>query len=180
VSRHFGPVRQNGYVVRDIEAALAHWTEVLGVGPFFYFERVPVEDFRYRGEPSPVEVSIALASWGELQIELIEQRNDAPSMYRDFLATGREGLQHVACWYDDLDEPLARAERLGLAVGQSGTIGERGRFAYLDTESHGGTVVEISEISGTKGRFFEHVRASAASWDGSEPVRPIGPRERRR
>jgi hypothetical protein len=101
-------------------------------------------------------------------------------MYRDFLATGREGLQHVACWYDDLDEPLARAERLGLAVGQSGTIGERGRFAYLDTESHGGTVVEISEISGTKGRFFEHVRASAASWDGSEPVRPIGPRERRR
>ena len=32
MSRIFGEVRQNGYVVRDIEAALHHWTERLGVG----------------------------------------------------------------------------------------------------------------------------------------------------
>jgi len=92
MSRLFGEIRQNGYVVRDVEAAMKHWTEVLGVGPFFYFERVPIEGFRYRGEPSPLEASIALANSGPLQIELIEQRNDAPSMYRDFLAAGREGL----------------------------------------------------------------------------------------
>ena len=61
MSRIFGPVRQNGYVVRDIEAALKHWTEVMGVGPFWYFERVPLERFCYRGEASPIEVSIALA-----------------------------------------------------------------------------------------------------------------------
>jgi len=174
VSRRFGPIRQNGYVVRDIEAALAHWTEVLGVGPFFYFERVPIVDFRHRGEPSPIEVSIALANWGDLQIELIQQRNDAPSMYADFLAAGHEGLQHVACWYDSLDAPLELARRLGIAVGQSGCIGERGRFAYLETEGHPGTVLEISEISGAKGRFFEYVRTSAAGWDGSDPVRPVG------
>ncbi|MBW2315971.1 MAG: VOC family protein [Deltaproteobacteria bacterium] len=174
MSRRFGAIRQNGYVVRDIEAALHHWTEVLGVGPFFYIERVPIEDFRYRGEPSALEASIALANWGDLQIELIQQRNDAPSMYRDFLASGQEGLQHVACWYDTLDAPLAEAARLGLAVGQSGGIGEGGRFAYLETETHGGTVVEISEINGSKGRFFEHVREAAASWDGSKPIRPLG------
>lgn len=174
MSLRFGPVRQNGYVVRDIEAALAHWTQVLGVGPFYYFDRVPIEDFRYRGEPSAVEVSIALANWGDLQIELIQQRNDAPSMYRDFLERGQEGLQHIACWYDDLDAPLEEAGRLGLRVGQSGCIGERGRFAYLETESHGGTVVEISEINGTKGRFFEHVKNSADCWTGDEPIRPVG------
>ena len=176
MSRRFGAIRQNGYVVRDIEAALAHWTEVLGVGPFFYFARVPVEDFRYHGEPSPLEVSIALAQWGDLQIELIQQRNDAPSMYRDFLAGGQEGLQHVACWYDSLDEPLERAARWGLAVAQSGRIGEGGRFAYLGTESHAGTVVEISEVGGAKGRFFEHVRRCAAGWNGEDPVRPVGAR----
>ena len=49
MSRIFGEVRKNGYVVRDIEAALRHWTERLGVGPFFYFERVPMENFRYHG-----------------------------------------------------------------------------------------------------------------------------------
>ncbi len=35
MSRLFGDVRQNGYVVRDLEAAMKHWTQVLGVGPFF-------------------------------------------------------------------------------------------------------------------------------------------------
>src|SRR5262245_55969464 len=80
MSRFFGSIRQNGYVVRDIEAALKHWTTVLGVGPFFYFERVQIDDFRYRGQPSNAEFSIALANSGALQIELIQQRNNAPSM----------------------------------------------------------------------------------------------------
>lgn len=171
MSRRFGPIRQNGYVVRDIAAALDHWTQVLGVGPFFLFESVPIEDFRYRGQPSDVDVTIALANWGDLQIELIEQRNDAPSMYRDFLAAGREGLQHVACWYADLDPVLAEIGASGTAIGQQGTIGERGRFVYLETEAHPGTVVELSEIGGAKGRFFEHIRSTAESWDGREPVR---------
>jgi len=176
MSRRFGPVRQSGYVVRDIEAALAHWTEVLGVGPFFYFERVPIEDFRYRGESSPLEVSIALANSGDLQIELIEQRNDAPSMYRDFLAAGHEGLQHVAFWPDDLDLALKEADAAGFTVGQSGAIGERGRFVYLESpvEGHPGSVVELSEVTGPKGRFFAHIAAVAKEWDGSEPIRPIG------
>ena len=171
MSRRFGPVRQNGYVVRDIEAALRHWTEVLGVGPFFYFERVPIVDFRYRGEPQELAVSIALANSGPLQIELIQQRNEAPSMYRDFLARGCEGLQHVAYWTEQFDADLARLGREGFRVGQSGCIGENGRFVYFDTEQHPGTVVELSEINGPKGRFFRHIAEVAAAWDGSEPVR---------
>ncbi len=98
MSRLFGEIRQNGYVVRDIDSALKHWIEVLGVGPFFYLERAPIENFRYYGERSEMVASIALANSGPLQIELIQQRNDAPSMYRDFLAGGHEGLQHVEYW----------------------------------------------------------------------------------
>lgn len=176
MSRHFGEIRQNGYVVRDIEAALRHWTEVLGVGPFFHFERVPVRDFRYRGEPSDLEVSIALANSGPLQIELIQQRNDAPSMYRDFLAGCGEGLQHVAYWTEHFDRDLARIEKRGLRVGQSGCIGENGRFVYFETEHHPGTVVELSEINGPKGRFFRHIAEAAADWDGSEPIQRMGGR----
>ena len=123
MSRIFGPIRQNGYVVRDVEAAMKHWTEALGVGPFFYFERVPIEDFRYQGEPSPIEVSIALANSGPLQIELIQQRNDAPSMYRDFLQAGHEGLQHVAYWTRDFDADLERALAGGYPIGHSGQVG---------------------------------------------------------
>jgi hypothetical protein len=51
MSRIFGSLRQNSYVVRDIEAALKHWTTVLGVGPFFYVERARIADLRYKGHP---------------------------------------------------------------------------------------------------------------------------------
>jgi hypothetical protein len=183
MSRIFGDVRQNGYVVPDIEAALDHWVRVLGVGPFYYFERVSVEEFRYRGEPSPIDVSIALANSGALQIELIQQRNDAPSMYRDFLARERRGgLQHVAYWTETFDTDMQRLLGLGFEVGQSGQIGADGRFVYFDTEGDSkhdgkgdvgacpGTVVELSEISGAKGSFFAHLAKKAATWDGSDAI----------
>ncbi|MAB13498.1 VOC family protein [Parvibaculum sp.] len=174
MSRFFGKVCQNGYVVRDIEAALTHWTEVLGVGPFYYIERVECDWFTYKGEPSPVEMSIALANTGDLQIELIQQRNDAPSMYMDFLNAGREGLQHMSYWTTEFQADYDRAVAAGYKVGHEGQIGgPQGRFVYFDTETHPGTVIEMSDISGAKGKFFEHIRKAAADWDGSNPIRPV-------
>ena len=176
MSRIFGPIRQNGYIVRDIEAALKHWTLVLGVGPFFYVERAKIADFRYKGKPSDAEVSVALANSGSLQIELLQPCNDAPSMWRDFLIAGREGLQHVACWMKTpaaMDAALARAAALGYEVGQSGAAGENGRFVYLSTETHPGTVVELSEACGAKAQFFRRVAEAAQSWDGTDPIRRL-------
>ena len=174
MSRIFGAVRQNGYVVRDVEAAMRHWTTVVGVGPFFYFERAPITEFSYRGAPSPLEVSIALANSGDLQIELIQQRNDAPSMYRDFLRAGREGLQHVAYWTNSFEEDLARCLAAGYVAGQAGVAGgANGRFVYFDTEAHPGTVVELSDSSGAKGAFFRHIAEVAREWDGTDPIRRL-------
>ena len=54
----------------------------------------------------------ALANTGDLQIELIQQRNDAPTMYRDFVKAKGSGLQHVAYWTQNFDSDMARlAER---------------------------------------------------------------------
>jgi hypothetical protein len=174
MSRIFGNIRQNGYVVRDIRAAMSHWTEQLGVGPFFYVKVAPIESFHYMGKPSGCQCAIALANSGDLQIELIEQLNDEPSMYRDFLAAGREGLQHVAYWTEKMDDDLARIAALGYPIGQSGTVGENGRFVYYTTEAHPGTVVELSEISGRKGQLFRAIRDAAASWDGTNPIIEVG------
>ena len=174
MSRIFGAIRQNGYVVRDIRAAMDHWVNVMGVGPWFYFERVKIDYFRHRGAPSNLEMSIALANSGDLQIELIQQRNDAPSMYREFLGSGREGLQHVAYWTKDYQAVYDHALSLGYKVGHEGQIGgEQGRFAYFDTESHPGTVIELSDISGPKGFFFEGVRHASIDWDGADPIREL-------
>ncbi|WP_422364453.1 VOC family protein [Pyruvatibacter mobilis] len=175
MSRLFGPIRQNGYVVRDIEAAMSFWTEVHGVGPWFYVDWVQADHFLYRGEASPVEMSIALANSGDLQLELIQQRNDAPSMYRDFIGAGHEGLQHVAYWTTEFDALYQRALDAGLTIGHEGQIGgPRGRFAYFSQQGHPGSVIEISDISGSKGDLFAHIRDTARGWDGTDPVRRVG------
>ena len=127
MSRIFGPIRQNGYVVRDLKAAMRHWSEVMGVGPWFVADPAPLHDFRYRGEPSGCVVALALANAGPLQIELIEQLNDGPSLYKDFLDAGLEGLQHVAFWTTRYDDEVARAESLGFRIGHSG---ERHNWAF--------------------------------------------------
>ncbi len=176
MSRIFGNPAQLGYVVRDIHAGMDAWIEH-GVGPWFYFENVETDYFRHRGADSPVQISVALANSGDLQIELIQQRNDAPSMYKEFLDSGREGFQHVSFWTTDYQQLYDKALALGYVVGHEGSIGgELGRFAYLESDHTraSGTVIEISDVSGPKGVFFGHVRELAASWDGSEPVRRLG------
>ena len=50
MSRFFGEIRQLGYVVPDIEAAMDYWSRALGVGPWFYNPQVPIVNYRYRGE----------------------------------------------------------------------------------------------------------------------------------
>ena len=49
---------------------------------------------------------MALANAGFIQVELIQTRNDVPSMYRDFQQSSKSGLQHVAYWTEDYDRDL--------------------------------------------------------------------------
>jgi catechol 2,3-dioxygenase-like lactoylglutathione lyase family enzyme len=173
MSRFFGEIRQLGYVVPDIEAAMDYWTRELGVGPFFYNPRVPIENYRYRGESHVPHNSVALANSGALQVELIQCRNAVPSMYKDFTDAGHSGLQHVAYWTSDYDADLARLTAEGFEPVMSGEVGTRGRFVYFDTEYHPGTVIELSEVAGPKGEMFRLIREASENWDGSDPVRPF-------
>jgi hypothetical protein len=173
MSRFLGPIRQLGYVVDDIEAAMAHWHEVMGVGPWFYNSKVPIEDYLYDGKSYEVHNSVALANSGPMQVELIQTRNDAPSMYRDFMRAGHRGLQHVAYWTQTYAADLARMEARGFRRKMSGKVGANGRFCYFDREAHPGTVIELSEVLGPKGRMFDMIREAAQDWDGKDPVRPF-------
>ena len=153
---------------------MRHWIDVIGVGPWFYVKEAPITDFTYRGKPSDARISIALANSGPLQIELIQQRNDGPSLYRDFLAAGHEGLQHVAYWTETFAQDRARLIEQGYAVGHEGNTGRYGPFAYFLTETHPGTVVEISDTGGPKKDLFEAIANAAETWDGSDPIRGFG------
>jgi Glyoxalase/Bleomycin resistance protein/Dioxygenase superfamily len=178
MSRLFGPIRQLGLVVRDIEGAMRHWAEANGVGPWFYIRRYPLPRFRFRGveQPGP-DVGIALAYSGGLQFELIEQRCDTPSMYREFLDAGQEGMQHWATWCEDYDAALARALAAGHRIAQEGDATGRGRFAYLERDGggggHPGSVVELVELTPARREGFARMEAASAGWDGRDPIRPL-------
>jgi hypothetical protein len=173
MSRHFGEIRQLGYVVHDIEAAMKYWSETLGVGPWYYNPKVPIENYQYDGESYAPHNSVALANSGFVQVELIQTRNDVPSMYRDFLQAGRTGLQHVAYWTSNYDADLERLLKQGFKPKMQGEVGVNGRFIYFDTEYHPGTVIELSEVAGPKGKMFDLIRESSVNWDGKDPVRPF-------
>ena len=175
MSRLFGPMRQIGVVVRDIEAAMRHWVEVCGVGPWYYADRLPLTGFTYGGARyDEIHVSVALANSGEMQIELIQQRCDTPSMYRDFLAAGHEGMQHWSSWPEDYDAVYRKALAAGYTVGQEGQSA-RGPFVYFRNEGHPGTVIEMAEMTPARRSIFGQIRQAAIGWDGSDPIRRTWP-----
>jgi len=172
MSKQFGGIRQVGYVVKDIEKAMDHWSRVLGVGPWFYRVDATPSTFTYYGKASsPPRMSIAIANSGDLQIELIQQFDDAPSLYRDALEAAGECAQHIAYWtedeFDSLREKLLAS---GYQEGHAGQMGQRGRFTYLLHPELPSAVIEISELRGGKGEYFKKVAAAASEWNGQDAI----------
>lgn len=173
MSRLFGPMRQLGYVVNDLHKAMEHWSTVCGIGPWFYFEKSSFVSFFYEGQRyDNIDLTVGFANSGEIQIELIQQRCDTPSMYRDFLAKHGEGLQHWSSWPVDYHEKYRRAIDAGYKVAMEGDHA-RGPFVYFREEGHPGTVIEMSELSAGRAKFFDMVRDAAIDWDGRDPIRKM-------
>jgi hypothetical protein len=172
MSHRFGPVRQVAWLVHDIDKAMRHWTQVMGVGPFFLLDHIAPKGSTFRGKPTAIELSIALSQSGPVQIELIQQHNDAPSQFSEMLARGIEGQHHVAFWTDTFDADLAKYLGQGLEVLSTANAAPD-RNVFFTVEGHPGTLIELSETSGPKGRFFERIAEIAARWDGKDPVRKV-------
>lgn len=174
MSVHFGSIRQLGYVVRDLDAAIDYWTTQVGVGPFFVFRQAPIRDFRYRRVPCDAKIAFALAQTGDVQIELIMPLDDIPSLYNAHLAQQGEGLQHVAYWTEDFKHLSEKAHTLGYEEVLSGYTGDPdGRFAYFIGRGHPGACVEISALSEKKQKLFKSVATASKVWDGSPETRVV-------
>lgn len=174
MSQLFGPVRQMGYVVRDIESAMRNWTTAMHIGPFYCVDRLPVIDVSYHGKASSPRVSLALAYSGDMQIELIQQHDRTPSSYTDFLASGREGLHHIGFFTENYDLDLQRAVEAGLHVEQSAVMGDpAGKSAYFSSNGHSGPMLRLVAFNAANKELYRMVRTEAERWDGSGPVRRI-------
>jgi hypothetical protein len=160
---------QLGFVVDDLLRAVARWTSVLGVGPFHVLPRMETR-CTYRGQASTIEVQVAVSQAGPVQIELIKQHCDRPSVYRDFVAEGTDGFHQLCTVTYDYDATARHYAQLGYElVGEMYPPGQR--VAYFDTFADFGFVTEVVEYAPGFLEQLGTIAQTCAAWDGTDPVR---------
>ncbi|MBL7492636.1 VOC family protein [Frankia sp. AgB1.9] len=164
---------QQGFLVDDVLAAAASWARVFGVGPFHV---MPAFDQHaiYRGTEATITLQVAVAQAGPVQIELIQQHCDRPSVFRDWSRGGTSTFHQLATVTPDYDKKKAHYEGLGYEIVTESLSG-RFRVAFVDTVADFGFYTEVVESTpGFLANLGKIARASEA-WDGTDPVRLLGP-----
>lgn len=161
-----GPIRQLGYVVENLDHAVEAWSSTLAVGPWTIFRNVPLHAV-HLGRPSSPVIDVALSFRGNLQIELIQQKNDAPSPYLAYIERGQFGLHHTAFLVDRIGSVVASLQASGLKLLCDMSMAS-GRYVYFESPVPGErTYLELLEATPTMRTMFEQGIAQTANWDRS-------------
>ena len=162
------------WVVPNLQEAMANWTRTAGVGPFFYFDNVSFVDGFYRGRPAQIaKHEAAIAQAGDLQIELVCQDSDEPSIWRELAPRDKTTFHHMALYCDDFDATLAAYTAQGAEVAYTGLMMGH-RTCWIDTTATLGFMVELVTKNPVADSVFGAFRAAAENWDGNDPVRTLG------
>jgi hypothetical protein len=160
---------QLGFVVDDLLGEAARWASVFGIGPFHVFPRIE-EPCTYRGTESAVDLQIGVAQAGPVQIELIEQHCDRPSVYRDLVDKGASGFHQLSTVTPDYHGKRAHFEQLGYELRCEFVV--RGQHVgYFDTVDDFGFFTEITEDVPGFVAGLAKIARTCAEWDGTDPVR---------
>lgn len=165
------PVRQIAYFVPDIIAAARAHMAMFGSGPYYVAEHIPLTSSFHRGKPVPLDHSSAYGQWGEVMVEFVQQNNEGPSVFRDLYAQGGQGMHHVALIVDDLRQAMADYQAAGHEAALYAEVAPGVGFAMMDCVDTLGHFVELYEPTPQLLAVYDLVRASAADFDGTDPIR---------
>ena len=124
-------------------AALNSVVRPIGWGPFEVFEPKYLEQI-YRGRPGNFRYRIAHAQISPSLHVKFTENVEGESIYTEFLLSRGEGMHNLGFMVDEIDARIAAMRQLGIGVLQSGKRPGRS-FAYMDTESLLGTIIEYRE-----------------------------------
>jgi len=160
---------QLGFVVDDLFATAARWAAVFGVGPFHVLPSLEMP-CTYRGAESGFDVQVAVTQAGPVQIELIEQHCDRPSVYRERVGRGSAGFHQLCTVTRDYDAKVAHYRGLGYEL-VTEVVPQNQRVAYFDTVDDFGFFTEIVEDVPGYLALLDGISKTCAAWDGTDPVR---------
>ena len=161
---------QLGHVVDDIVAAAGTWAAAFGIGPFHVLPVVDQHLTLPGGERRTLRVQVGVAQAGPVQIELIQQHCDTPSIYRDWSRGGTSAFHQVATVTDDYEGKRAHFEAAGFGIAAESLEGPF-RIAYVDTVEAFGFYVEVVERAPGFLEQLQGIADTCATWDGTDPVR---------
>ena len=101
--KDFG-IEHVGFIVKDLDAAVAHFKDFYGIEEFQYYNFTPSRVWSYGKEVENYTLKIAMCSVnGESSgIEII-QPVSGEGVHKDFVTAGNNGLHHIAFKVDDFD-----------------------------------------------------------------------------
>jgi catechol 2,3-dioxygenase-like lactoylglutathione lyase family enzyme len=153
-----GTLFQIGYVVPNLDAALAHLNGKLGAPRFMVLREIVVENGWFRGSDAPINHSMAFGYVGETQFEIIENVA-GKSTYSEFLDRVPEGgVHHLGYAVDDYDAATADLLARGYRLVQRGTFGDT-KFGYFETGDDPGTLTEIVYLDANVRGMFANIKA---------------------
>ena len=172
----FGEFRQTAYVTRDIRATIRHFVDVAVIGPWFLAENMRLTNVRSRGVPTEINMHVALANAGAMQIEIIQPLGKPSTMYDDWLERHPTGLlvQHHAVWPVDYEQVCRDATARGWEMILDGEI-EIGAFAYFRHPAQPEVTIEVSHLTERRRQVFAAIAEAAQGWDGTDPLRMRAP-----
>ncbi len=166
-----GKVMQMAYVVKDIRESINWWVHDAKTGPWFLLDSFWAEDQIYRGEKSLADVGIAMAFSGSMCIEIIQPKDDHPSVYKETVDQRGYGFHHVGLGLSDVESAIPDYEARGYSLAFGADVPTGGRVAYLEGgEANPGFLELIPVTEGMDATFTRFWRASL-DWDGTEPIR---------
>lgn len=139
----FNNINHFGFVVPDVRKVSAYWQQI-GFGPLQIVHNVSLNRM-YRGKPGKFEMDLGWNRRGDRPFEWV-QSTVGPNDYIDYRKKHGEGLHHLGFTVKDMDAAIAHFRTKGITATMSGgwdDHGNKGRFAYLDTDPHGGVTVEL-------------------------------------
>jgi methylmalonyl-CoA/ethylmalonyl-CoA epimerase len=153
-----GRLFQFGYVVPNLDAALAHLNNRLGAPRFMVLREIVVQNGWFRGSTAPINHSMAFGYIGDVQFEIIENIS-GKSTYSEFLDRVPEGgIHHLGYSVEDYAAATADLEARGYKLVQRGTFGDT-KFGYYESGDDFGTLTEIIYLDANVQGMFANIKA---------------------
>ncbi len=136
---------QYAFIVKDLRSVSKFWTRI-GIPPMSYTHPT-LSDLMYHGKPGHFDQELGWQKHGDIEYEWITPLK-GPTVYQDSMDKHGEGFHHLAFAVNDIDAVTKKWAELGFPTVQSGSWGEKGkpgygRYAYADTDSIGGVIIEF-------------------------------------